>query len=176
LTRLLKLLSIRTKRKMNTHECLNLLAEFSSEIRKLTLKRLDEVPKGFINWRLNNTAMSFADIVQHLINVDELFLNIATTHEKNFKWTLGSEEPHLHVDEATYEAMLKKLDEFQLKRHSVIRSLKDAAVNEQITDDKGENMTLWWFLMRQVLEHEVYHRGQIAAYLKILKGESTKFK
>ncbi|MEC7771509.1 MAG: hypothetical protein VX798_10010 [Bacteroidota bacterium] len=38
------------------------LAEFSSTIRSLTLKRLDEVPKGFFNWRLNNTVMSFADI------------------------------------------------------------------------------------------------------------------
>ncbi|MGB5666299.1 MAG: DinB family protein, partial [Maribacter sp.] len=86
------------------------------------------------------------------------------------------EEPHLQIDKAIYQAMLKKLGEFQKKRHSVIRSLDNSMINKEITDEKGEKMTLWWFLMRQVLEHEVYHRGQIAAYLKVLKGESTKFK
>jgi uncharacterized damage-inducible protein DinB len=32
-------------------------------------------------------------------------------------------------------------------------------------------MTLWWFIMRNLIEHEVYHRGQMSAYLKLLKGE-----
>jgi hypothetical protein len=40
---------------MDTNESIQRLAEFSSEIREITLKRLEEVPDGFINWRLNNT-------------------------------------------------------------------------------------------------------------------------
>jgi len=70
---------------MNSKNYFDQLAEFSSEIRKLTLKRLEDVPEGFINWRINNTAMSFVDIVQHLINIDELFFNITKTNERRFK-------------------------------------------------------------------------------------------
>ena len=150
------------------------LAEFSSEIRKLTLKRLEEVPEGFINWRLNNTAMSFVDITQHLIKVDELFFNIAMTNERRFKWTLGSDEPHLHVDKLTYKSMIKKLEEFKIRRDSTICSFDDALMKEQITGENGEKMTFWYFLMHKVLEHEIYHRGQVAAYLKVLKGESSE--
>jgi uncharacterized damage-inducible protein DinB len=47
-------------------------------------------------------------------------------------------------------------------------------MNEQIIDENGEKMTFWWFLMHKILEHEVYHRGQVAAYLKVLKGESSE--
>jgi len=78
---------------MNANEYLNLLAEFSSEIRKPTLKMLEEVLEGFIIWRQNNTALSFADIVQHLISVDELLFSLTTTDKRKFRWSLGSEEP-----------------------------------------------------------------------------------
>ncbi len=157
---------------MDTKENIQQLAEFSSEIRKLTLKRLEEVPEGFINWRLNNTAISFAHIVQHIINVDELFFELITSRGKKFQWKLGSEEPHLALNIPTYLAMLEKLKKFQQQRYTVIYSLDNLAMNEEIANEDGKKMTLWWFIMRKVLEHEIYHRGQIAAYLKVLKGES----
>lgn len=150
------------------------LAEYSSKIRQLTLKRLKETPDGFINWRLNNTAMSFAHLVQHIIKVDEMFFNLTTTNNKKFTWTLGSEEPHVNVDETTYASLIKKLQDFGVKRDTIISSFNDTSINELAEDENGESMTIWWFLMHKVLEHETYHRGQIAAYLKVLKGESSK--
>jgi len=159
---------------MDTSESIQRLAEFSSEIRKITLKRLQEVPEEFFNWRLNNTAMSFGHIVQHLIDVDELFFSLATSKEKRFEWKLGSEEPHLVLKKSTYEAMIKKLKKFQEKRHTAICILDDLGMNEEVADENGKKMTFWSFIMRKVLEHEIYHRGQIAAYLKVLNGESSE--
>jgi len=158
---------------MNSKNYFDQLAEFSSEIRKLTLKRLEDVPEGFINWRINNTAMSFVDIVQHLINIDELFFNITKTNERRFKWTLGT-KPHLNVDKLTYKSMVKKLEKLKIRRDSTIRSFNDILMNELVIDENGEKMTFWWFLMHKVLEHEIYHRGQVAAYLKVIKGESSE--
>lgn len=149
------------------------LAEFSSNIRQLTLKRLKEVPSGFINWRLNNSAMSFVHLVQHIINVDDIFFSITKSTNKKYTWILGSEELHINVYEKNYESLIKKLQDYKEKRHTIICSFDDTIINDQVTDENGKKMTLWWFLMHHVLEHEVYHRGQIAAYLKILKGESA---
>ena len=159
---------------MDTKESIQRLAEFSSEIRKITLKRLEEVPEGFMNWRLNNTAMSFAHIAQHLINVDELFFRLVTSREKQFQWKYGSEERHMVVEKVTYDTMIEKLKNFQHKRYTIICSFDDLRINEEIADENEHKMTLWWFIMRNVLEHEIYHRGQIAAYLKVLKGESLE--
>ena len=160
---------------MDTKENIHRLATFSSEIRKLTLKRLQEVPEGFINWRLNNTAISFANMVQHIIQVDELFFSLVKTEDKEFQWTLGTEEPHTQIDISTYSELLKKLKAFETKRHDIISSFDHLKMNEKITDGNGEKTTFWWFIMTKVLEHEIYHRGQIAAYLKVLKGESLEF-
>ena len=132
------------------------------------------MPDGFINWRLNNTAMSFAHLVQHIINVDDMFFSLTTTNNKKYTWILGSEEPHKNVDDALYTSMLKKLKDFGVKRDKIISSFNDTSINELVFDENRESMTTWWFLMHKVLEHEIYHRGQIAAYLKVLKGETSK--
>lgn len=150
------------------------LADFSSEIRKITLKRLEELPIEFMNWRLHTTAMSFAHIVQHLINVDELFFNLVASKDKKFHWKLGSEEPYFTVKSSNYKAMLEKLSTYQYKRHSVINAFKPAEMNRKVSDENKQKMTFRGFIMQKVLEHEIYHRGQIASYLKILKGESQK--
>jgi len=147
-------------------------AAYSSQIRQLTLKRLEEVPEGFMNWRLNNSAMSFAHLIKHIIDVDEIFFNLSTTNKRNFKWKMGSEEPHFDVDETIYKSLIRTLKANGEKRNSIISEFNDITINDLVRNSKGEEITFWWFIMHNVLEHETYHRGQIAAYLKVLKGES----
>ncbi|WP_281846720.1 DinB family protein [Olleya namhaensis] len=151
----------------------NGLAALSSTIRQLTLKRLTEIPNEFINWRLNTSALSFGHLVQHILDVDELFFSLNTSENK-YKWILGTNEPHINLDQATYQAMLEKLKIYDAKRSEIIKSFTQQSINKVIKNENNEAMTIWWFLMHNVLEHETYHRGQIAAYLKILKGESTR--
>lgn len=152
----------------------NQLFRLSSEIRRSTRKRLEEVPEGFINWRLNNTAMSFAHLAQHIIKVDRMFIDLATTNNKKYRWILGSEESHKTVGLETYGAMLEELKDFGAKRDSIIAAFDNTSINKLVSDENGDAITLGWFLIHKVLEHEIYHRGQIAAYLKVLKGESIK--
>jgi len=118
--------------------------------------------------------MSFAHIVQHLIDVDELFFSLVTSKEKQFQWELGSEKPHIHVDKTTYKTLIEKLKGLQTERRKIISSFDPPKMNNLTIKTDGEIISFWWFLMRKVLEHETYHRGQIAAYLKVLKGESSQ--
>lgn len=147
------------------------LANLSRIIRERTIRRIDQIPEGFINWRLNNTAMSFVEIVQHLIHVDELFLNLMKSPKKHYIWVLGTDEPNMHVGEQTFGSMMGKLKSLQEKREKVIRNLSDKEMIQKVSNENDEEMTLWWFIMRNLIEHEVYHRGQMSAYLKLLKGE-----
>ena len=156
---------------MTSKTNLNELAMLSQEIRRLTLKRLKELPEGFMNWRLNNTAMSFAHLAKHIIDVDEMLFTLLNSTDKTFAWEMGSEEAHVNINAASYEALLRKLEAFGNKRFILISELNDDKIKETIKDTTGNTMTLWWFLMHKVLEHETYHRGQIAAYLKVLNGE-----
>ena len=145
-----------------------------SEPLSLYLKRLKEVPEGFTNWRLNNTAMSFAHLVKHIIDVDELFFSLSTTNTRTYKWKMGSDEPHVNIDDTTYSSFLNTLKSNGEERKTIISEFKDLTINQLISDQHGRKMTYYWFLLHKVLEHETYHRGQIAAYLKVLKGEVIK--
>lgn len=149
----------------------NDIADLSRNVRERTIKRIDAVPNEFINWRLNNTALSFAHIVQHLINVDNLFIEMMQANSKQFKWKMGTEEPHNVVDLNTYGTMITSLKSIQNIREQIIRSLSNSDLNQEVIDESGKKMTLWWFIMDNLIAHEVYHRGQISAYLKVLKGE-----
>ena len=156
---------------MKPNQKLDQLAALSSEIRRLTIKRLEEVPEGFMNWRLNNTAMSFGHLIKHIVDVDEIFFSLSTTNKRTFKWKMGSEEPHADIDETIYKSLIISLETNGKKRNSIISQFNAITINDLVHNTKGEEMTFWWFIMHNVLEHETYHRGQIAAYLKILKGE-----
>ncbi len=83
---------------------------------------------------------------------------------------MGSEEPHFNIDETTYKLLLKTLKENGEKRHALISEFNATTINEMVCDEHGEEITFWWFLVHKVLEHETYHRGQISAYLKVLRG------
>ena len=54
----------------------------------------------------------------------------------------------------------------------VKRPSNDTSINDQVIDEQRQTMALQRFLMHKVLEHEAYHRGQLAAYLKVLTGET----
>jgi uncharacterized damage-inducible protein DinB len=149
------------------------LSRLSRTIRERTINRLKQLPDGFQNWRLNDTAMSFGDIAQHLINVDNLFLEMIEKENKQYVWTLGTDEPHLKIDRETYHRLISELQDIQNKKEEIINGLGELKLKSSVQDDQGEKISLWWFIMRKLFEHEVYHRGQMSAYLKILKGNQT---
>lgn len=152
----------------------NQLAEFSWEIRDKSLEILERLPEGFMNWRLNNNTMSFFHIAKHLVKVDELFLKMLQAGEKTFKWQLGSEEPHYEVEKAEFDEVKERLKSLQKERHATIQAMDENTLNEKVTGELGEQTNIWWFIMQKLLEHEIYHRGQLSAYLKILQGEQEQ--
>ncbi|HEY9185404.1 MAG TPA: DinB family protein [Salegentibacter sp.] len=149
----------------------NQLAEFSWEIRDKSLDILENLPEGFENWRLNNNAMSFAHIAKHLVRIDERFLEMLQTGNKTFKWHMGSEEPHYRIEKAEFEDIKERLKTLQKKRHAVIQAMDEKTLNEKVSGELGKQSNIWWFIMEKLLEHEIYHRGQLGAYLKIIQGE-----
>jgi uncharacterized damage-inducible protein DinB len=147
------------------------ISKLSRDVRERTVLRLQQIPLGFVNWKLNSTCMSFAEIAAHLVYVDELFLKMMEMPEKKYAWVLGTDSPHLKVDSETFSHLLIKLRDLQSKREAILENLNESDLIENVRDQNGEDSSLWWFVMDRLIEHEVYHRGQISAYLKLLKGE-----
>ena len=134
------------------------------------MKRLRLVPEGLENWRITDEDMSFADLARHLIDADEW--TFEKLEIKELKPMVG--RPGLaHVRQREeYEALLSELEETEKRRAALLRGMTQAQLCETIFDERfGKEVTVWWNIVRGNLDHEIHHRGQIAACLSAVRQE-----
>jgi uncharacterized damage-inducible protein DinB len=147
------------------------LAEFSRAVRESTLKRLRRVPAGKENWRLTEESMSFADVAKHLCEADHwLFKHL---QEGPLQPLHGAAHVAPITDRSDYLAILDELEETGRRRAALLESMTAGRLSERLFDHRfGGPVTVWWIIVRGNLDHEIHHRGHIAACLQRLAGES----
>jgi uncharacterized damage-inducible protein DinB len=138
------------------------LGRLSDAVRESSLKRLRKVPHGQENWRPDPGSMSFADLAQHLLDCDaHLMRSLREGPQPAEHGGVGIMRPQ---DREEYDALLDALELSGAERRELIEGIDDfdlAAYDERF----GET-TVWWVIARGSLDHEIHHRGQIAAYLR----------
>ncbi len=143
------------------------LAAFARAVRESTLKRLRRVPPGRENWRIAPGAMSFADLAQHLVDTDEWLFK--KTEVKTLEPIVGYTGAIEIADHAAYLALLDALARTGERRCALLECLTEKQFAEKIFDARfGGEVSLWWIIVRGNLDHEIHHRGQMAAYLRAL--------
>ena len=149
------------------------LAEWSNAIRESSLKRLRIVPEAHVNWRPTPESMSFADLAHHLVEADVwLFEKLNTPDLAPMVGRAGAVGS---VTPAGYQAILSHLQATGIERFGLIQSLTPERLSAAMPDARfGGAVSVWWVLVRGNLDHEVHHRGQVAAYLRFLSHEATK--
>jgi len=145
------------------------LAEYSADVRKAILRRLREIPQGKENWRIQPDQLSFSDVVQHLMDADQWLVQMVE------KRRYHSMDPVVGArvvqDRNGYEALLRELEESQVIKRKFIESLTGEKLNEVIDEPRFEKTSVWEAIVQGNLEHEIHHRGQIEAFLQVLKTE-----
>ena len=143
------------------------LAQLSVAVRDSTLKRLLQVPEGFESWRPTEASLSFADIAQHLIDADNwLFQKLQTPELSPLQGKSGLVDVH---NRAVFDDLIDKLRKIGERRTTVIESLADTDLSRRVLDSRfGGEVEVWWIIVRGNLDHETHHRGQVAAYLRIV--------
>jgi uncharacterized damage-inducible protein DinB len=146
------------------------LAELSKAVRESTLKRLRAVPAGHENWRIESEGMSFADIAQHLADADRWLFE---KHKvKNLDPIQGRSNCVNIATRGQYEMLLMRLIECGRERALFLEKLTADKFGEKIHDSRfGGEVSVWWIIVRGNLDHEIHHRGQIAAMLRMLNSK-----
>ena len=147
-----------------------LLSSFSHAVRESTLKRLRQIPPGKENWRLSPNAMSIAEQAKHLIDADNWLF--AKLENPGLKSMLGEAYSFTCESREKYEEFLDELVDSGKTRDALLSSITEAALQEKIYDDRfnGE-VSVWWLIMRGNIDHEIHHRGQLAACIRFLTDE-----
>ena len=145
------------------------LAQLSIAVRESTIKRLLQVPDGFEGWRPTEASLSFADIAQHLIDADNwLFQKLQTPDLSPLQGQAGLVDV---PNRAVFDGLIDKLREIGERRKIFIESLTEDDLSRRIFDSRfGGEVEVWWIIVRGNLDHETHHRGQVAAYLRMVGG------
>jgi len=152
-----------------------LLGEYSLAVRDSTIKRLRMVREGFEDWRPTSDSMSIGDIAQHLLDADRwLFAKLKDGNLASMKGEAGKIRLGNY---ATYLNLIDQLHVIGEERARIIGRLNDERLQSLCYDDRyGKEVTIWWIIVRGNLDHETHHRGQLAAYLRILDSDPLRHK
>jgi uncharacterized damage-inducible protein DinB len=137
------------------------LADLSDAVRESSLERLRRVPRGKENWRPDQGAMSFADLAQHLLDCDaHLKRSLEEGPQPAEHGGVGIARPE---DREEYDALVDALELSGAERRELIEGIED--LDRAVFDERFGETTAWWVVARGTLDHEIHHRGQIAAYM-----------
>ena len=142
------------------------LAEWSRAVRESSLKRLRAVPAGSENWRPVANAMSFGDLAHHIVDADEwLFRKLEA---RALAPIVGHAGAVTITAREQYLDLLREIEQLGTRRSQLIARLTDEQLRERVEDRRfGGEVTVWWILVRGNIDHEIHHRGQISAYLRM---------
>ena len=140
------------------------LADFSIVVRESSLKRFRKVPLGMENWQYQKGKMSFADLAFHLVECDQWMLDMIGGNR-----LLPITESRLQTNSrGEFEAMLETLYTSGERRKSFIQQCSSDTLDRRIYDPRvDKEVTVWWFIVRGNLDHEIHHRGQVAILLNL---------
>lgn len=143
------------------------IVDYATAVRESSFKRLRAVAEGYENWKPAEGKMSIADILVHLIESDKWLMK---------KLEVRDLEPINGVVDAVkinnrdeYEKLLDEFSDLLNKKLLMIKNMSLFDLDKKMYDSRfnGE-VTIWWIIMRGNIDHEIHHRGQLAAYLQLI--------
>jgi len=145
------------------------IIELASTVRESTIKRRVLVPDGFEEWRLAEDKMSIVDIVQHLIDSD--YWTIEKLRNPGLKAIDGIVNAVQAKSREDYNVLVEKLNSSLKTKLDLIGILTPKDLEIKMYDDRfDKEVSIWWVIMRGNIDHEIHHRGQLAAYLQMIKS------
>ena len=145
------------------------IIELASTVRESTFKRLALIPEGFEEWRIADDKMSIADIVQHLIDSDYWIMEkLRNTGLKAIDGVVNAVQIKSRND---FDDLVENLNAALKNKIEFIRILSATDLEIKMFDDRfNKEVSIWWIIMRGNIDHEIHHRGQLAAYIQMINS------
>ncbi|AEJ42251.1 DinB family protein [Alicyclobacillus acidocaldarius] len=129
---------------------------------------VDSVPEDKLDFKPWDGAMSFRDLVWHILSTGAWFAAAAKTG----RITNQPERPDL----STKQAILQAISSLTDRTHADVASVSDEQL-ESLVDTKavfGADLPVN-VLLSSMIDHEVHHKGQLFVYARIMGAEKLPF-
>jgi len=134
-------------------------------------KILKNVNPGIVFNKVDKKSHSIAELVAHMIGWRDIVFNQINgnkkdriTQKETFNWKRFDKN-----EKTAWESLLIELDKNQMKYISFLGKKDDEFLNAKIPG-KSRNAE---YLIEGIIQHDVYHLGQMALLNKILKPKIT---
>lgn len=135
--------------------------DYFAKIRERTRRVVVLIPPDRLEWAPREGAWTFGDLVRHLAAIERWMF------AENVSGRPSRYPGHGRELADGYDAVLAYFDRMHDEAMDVFRALTPDALQARCTTPGGASMPAWKWL-RAMVEHEIHHRGQLSAYLKML--------
>ncbi|MDI9261311.1 DinB family protein [Alicyclobacillus sendaiensis] len=129
---------------------------------------VDAVPEDKLDFKPWDEAMSFRDLVWHILSTGALFAAAARAG----RMTDRPEKPDL----STKQALVQAIASFTERTHADVASIADEQF-EQLVETKavfGTDLPAK-ALLSSMIDHEVHHKGQLFVYARMMGAKKLPF-
>ena len=146
------------------------------------------IPPEHFDWRPNPTAFSCGDIVRHLMQAEQMFRQLLAAGGRGEAWdpwqmTGTGEERLRNARQGIFEgagtaelgttaaACLDNWRAIEAETAAELATVSDEALARAVEHPIAALQSPLWGMFLHMIEHEIHHRGQLSAYLKVLGVE-----
>jgi uncharacterized damage-inducible protein DinB len=146
------------------------------------------IPPEHFDWRPHAEAFSCGDIVRHLMQAEEMFRLFLAAGGRGEPWDpwqmTGTGEDRLRsarraiLDGAgaselgtTAAACLAQWQAMEAETEAALATVTDQALANVVEHPVTVIRSPLWEMFLLMIEHEIHHRGQLSAYLKVIGVE-----
>jgi uncharacterized damage-inducible protein DinB len=134
---------------------------YLSKVRGRTLAVARAIPEDRLEWRPQEGAFSFGDILRHLASTERyMFAENARLQPARYP----GHGPELA---AGYTAVFEYFARTHAEAVVIFAALSPDDLQRRCVTPGGAELAVWKWL-RAMVEHEIHHRGQIYVYLAML--------
>jgi uncharacterized damage-inducible protein DinB len=134
---------------------------YLSRIRGRTLAVARAIPEDRLEWRPQEGAFSFGDILRHLAATERYMF---AENARRMPSRYPGHGPELASGSAAVFEYLTRTHEEAV---AIFAALSPEDLQRKCVTPGGAELAVWKWL-RSMVEHEIHHRGQIYVYLAIL--------
>ncbi len=131
--------------------------QYFERVRARTMAFVDAIPPARMDWSPRAGEYTCGDLVRHLASVETMDVEAALGNG----WRYPGHERALGESHAAARVYLQESHGRMMER---LQTLPDAGLTTRRGDLEGRPVAVWRILMAMV-EHEIHHRSQLAAYL-----------